>query len=70
MVTVVADAQGQSEDDLTPLYDVIDPEALDALFAPLVDGTTRTHGSVSFHYAGYWVTVSSEGAVELKADEQ
>ncbi|WP_227380787.1 HalOD1 output domain-containing protein [Haladaptatus halobius] len=69
VLTAVADAKGQSPVDLEPLYQVINPEALDALFAPRADGTPRTHGSVSFQYAGYWVTVSTEGAVELESDE-
>lgn len=44
-----------------PLYDVLDPDALDALFRD-VDGTRRT-GEVSFEYCGCHVTVASDGRV-------
>lgn len=45
--------------ELPPLYDVLDPDALDALLATLSDG------EVSFPYAGYVVTVESSGAVHV-----
>jgi Halobacterial output domain 1 len=70
VLTAIADAEDCSPDDLETLYTVINPEALDELFAPQADGTTRTHGSVSFRYAGYWVTVSSDGGVELEPSEE
>ncbi|GAA0258991.1 hypothetical protein GCM10009000_089870 [Halobacterium noricense] len=69
MLTAVADAKQCAPDDLNTLYTVINPEALDELFAPKADGTPRTNGSVSFQYAGYQVTVSSEGTVELEASK-
>ncbi|WP_231187184.1 HalOD1 output domain-containing protein [Haladaptatus sp. DYF46] len=69
VLTAVADAKECSPDDLELLYNAVNPEALDELFEPQTDGTTRTHGSVSFHYAGYWVTVTSDGTVELAVDE-
>lgn len=43
-----------------PLNDVVDPDALDALFA---DSTVR--GAVRFEYCGYTVHVDSDGTVEL-----
>lgn len=49
-----------------PLYTVVDPEALDALFAPTHGGEERTDGSVTFEYEGYTVTVHSDGRVELQ----
>ena len=58
------------QEELGSLYDVIDPEALDALFAPRADGSPRPVGEVSFQYAGYWVTVSSGGVVELDSEER
>lgn len=55
-----------SSTDVTPLYEVIDPEALDTLFAPKQDGSRRsTTGRVSFEYQGYRVTITSVGEVEL-----
>jgi hypothetical protein len=49
-----------SSDDLEPLYEAIDPEALNALFAPRTNGSDRTGGQVTFTYAGYTVTVTSD----------
>jgi hypothetical protein len=69
-VETIAETKGQSVYELKPLYNVIDPEALDALFAPRADGTSRPVGEVSFHYEGYWVTVSSEGVVEIQPDDR
>nr|WP_227356632.1 HalOD1 output domain-containing protein [Haladaptatus salinisoli] len=70
ITAIIAETDGQSIYELKPLYDVIDPEALDALFAPHVDGTSRPVGEVSFHYEGYWVTVSSDGVVELETENR
>lgn len=55
-------------DEFGPLYDVIDPSALDSLFRPT--GTAdRSVGCVTFEYAGYRVTVDHTGWVVL-ADRQ
>lgn len=45
-----------------PLYDVIDPDAIDAIF----QGDT---GHVSFEHQGYFVTVSHSGDVSLEQTE-
>ena len=50
--------------DCEPLYNVIDPDALDALFAP-VDSSINRDGAVSVPYCGYIVTVRSDQTVEL-----
>ncbi|WP_266082460.1 HalOD1 output domain-containing protein [Haladaptatus caseinilyticus] len=53
-------------EDLVPLYEVIDPEALNLLFAPRRDGSSRsTAGTVRFQYCGYQVTVTSDHDVRL-----
>ncbi|MDG5817299.1 HalOD1 output domain-containing protein [Natronococcus sp. A-GB7] len=70
VVEAVADAEGIKYDQLTmpaydPLHSVVDPTALDELFAPLRDGRPRT-GSVSFSYCGYDVTVDHRGTVSLE----
>ncbi|SIR67061.1 hypothetical protein SAMN05421858_3253 [Haladaptatus litoreus] len=69
VLTAVADAEQCTPADLETLYNVINPEALDELFASKANGTPRTNGSVSFQYAGYQVTVSNEGAVKLDTDK-
>lgn len=55
-------------DEFGPLYDVIDPSALDSLFQPTAE-SDRCVGSVTFEYAAYRVTVDQTGRVELVALE-
>lgn len=43
------------------LYTVLDPDALDSLFA----GRTSAEGVVTFSYCGFDVTVTADGAVTL-----
>jgi len=51
--------------DLPPLYEAVDPDALDR-FLESVDGTTPTVSeAVRFRYAGYHVAVEADGAVAL-----
>ncbi|WP_435158459.1 HalOD1 output domain-containing protein [Haladaptatus sp. DFWS20] len=58
-------AREQSEwSDCPPLYDVVDPDALERLFAPTQAGTER-HGTVTFQYCGYQVTINSNRTVDL-----
>ncbi len=47
------------EDCLEPLYDAIEPDALDALFRSDCDG------AVIFSYSGYEITVRSTGKILL-----
>lgn len=55
IVRAVAEREGVCETDLTPLYHVVDPEALDAMVTH-----TDTTVSISFDYEGYTVTVEDE----------
>jgi hypothetical protein len=45
-----------------PLYEAIDPDALDALF----EGHNSSNGVVTFSYCGYDVTVTVNGHVTLE----
>jgi hypothetical protein len=45
--------------ELPPLYEELDPDALDALIASMEDG------QVSFQYAGYPVTVTGENEITV-----
>lgn len=72
VIEAVAEAEGVPPDELTPpayepLHAVIDPEALDALFAARSEGTDRPRGTVSFRFCGYDVTVDRDGRVALEA---
>lgn len=48
--------------DTRPLSDCLDPDALDALFAPK-DGCPRAGACVTFQLAGYRVTAACDGEV-------
>jgi len=70
VITAVAEREGVDPTDIEPptyeaLYDVINPEALDSLFAPREDGTPRASGTVEFDFCGYRITAHSDGSVEL-----
>lgn len=71
VVHAVAEAEGVAATELgppeyAPLHDVIDPEALDALFRRKQDGRQRTTGSVSFTYCEYLITVEASGSVSVE----
>lgn len=60
IVAAVAKREGIEVTELSkPLYDVIDPEALDELFRD-------TRGKVAFTYLGYVVTVDDRANVNLE----
>lgn len=72
IVEAVAAASGRSvvrggsgEDALDPLYETLDPDALDALFA--TDDRAGTVESLTFEYCGFRVTVT--GARRLTVTE-
>ncbi|THE66278.1 hypothetical protein D8Y22_03115 [Salinadaptatus halalkaliphilus] len=70
VIAAIAEKEGVDPTDIEPpnyeaLYDVINPEALDTLFAPREDGSPRATGEVEFVYCGYQVLVSSEGDVDV-----
>jgi len=66
--TAIVEAVSTSADtpavELPPLYEVVDPDALDALFA---DG--QAFGVVTFEYAGHDVTVRADGHVGVSQIE-
>lgn len=53
-------------DEHGPLYDAIDPTALDSLFQA-TPSSERSVGAVTFDYAGYRITVDQTGQVTLAA---
>lgn len=60
----VATQEGVAPEELEPpLYDSIDPDALDQLFH-------ETMGQVSFEYIDYTITVDSVGNVEVSATDR
>jgi hypothetical protein len=64
VIQAVADAAGLEPAELgTPLYDQIDPDALDNLFSDRHNGMPRGSGHVVFTLLDYEVTVYSDGHV-------
>lgn len=53
-------------DVLDPLYDVVDPDALDALFGQGVTGAGRIDGEVRFTYHEQLVRVRSDGLIVVE----
>lgn len=53
--------------ELPPLYDAIDPEALDSLVDPPATDDSRTASTVRFAYCGYDVRVRSDGEIMVEA---
>lgn len=70
VVGAVAAREGVDPADVTePLYNVINTDALNMLFTPRHETDHHQQGRVSFPYAGYDVTVYSDGRVELTDQE-
>lgn len=66
IVSEVAAREGVDPTELKPpLHDVIDPEALEALFEPTPTSQRSHAGSVSFVYRGYDVTVTASGEISV-----
>lgn len=71
VLEAVATEMGVEQSDLPdPLFDAIDPEALDRLFRPDRNGQPTRDGHITFTYAGYEVTTYSDKRVELLPLEQ
>lgn len=66
VVEAVAEAADRDPTALEPLYDAIDPDALDALVSSR-RGSSRSDLRISFTYASFEVTVGPAGAVEVRS---
>ena len=65
VIEAIADAEEVDPRQLEPLYDVVDPDALNGLF---VEGAAG--GRVVFRYQGYDVTVGGDGRVTLEKGDR
>ncbi|MDQ2049067.1 HalOD1 output domain-containing protein [Natronolimnohabitans sp. A-GB9] len=61
------DVETPSVGGLSPLFESIDPDALDRLFSSTGSGATRS-GSVSFTHDGYEVTATAAGEVVVSSE--
>lgn len=66
VVERVAAAEGADPLELDPLYEAIDPDALERLFSP--EGGPRPDGRIAFNYCGHTVVVDSDRSVSLSDD--
>ena len=67
--SVVEAVTERAECDVTavgPLYEVLDPAALDALFRPSNRGSLRDEGHVTFPIGAYEVTVHANGRIVVE----
>ena len=71
VVHAVANATGRRPVDLPPLYESLDPDALDALVTSRQGNGRRDHDAfeLRFRYAGVDVRVGTDGAVEVDRRE-
>lgn len=66
VIETVAARENVNPIELNPsLYEVVDPDALDALFAPSRTGTARLGGRIEFSYCGYELVVRGDGNVTV-----
>ncbi|WP_235920792.1 HalOD1 output domain-containing protein [Natronorubrum halalkaliphilum] len=66
VTAAVADAIDADQLELPPLYEAIDPDALNSL---LTSGGAPSECQVSFQYAGCAVTVQGTGEVRVRPDQ-
>lgn len=69
IVTEIADREAIDPVELPPLFDAVDPDALESLFAATGDGDGRV-GRVWFPYAGYDVTIEYNGEQTFTIERQ
>lgn len=70
VVSAVADARGVDPLQLAPLYEVVDPDALDSLFQGASTETDRVVGRAVFSMAGCEVVVHSSGDIDVTAPNE
>lgn len=67
VINAVAEVTGRDVDRLTPLRDVVNPEALDEAVRPAAPVDRQYEGplSISFEYEGFEITVRRSGQIVL-----
>lgn len=67
VVSAVSTRRGVSPTELPPLYEWIDPDALDALFKPTRRGGPR-RGELEFTYDGHDIAIECGDGLEITVD--
>ncbi|MFB6102137.1 MAG: HalOD1 output domain-containing protein [Haloplanus sp.] len=65
VVHAVLEATGKEPTDVN-LNAVVQPDALNRIFAPTHDGTPRNGGTLTFDFAGCRVTVDGDGEIVVE----
>lgn len=65
VVQAVADRSGVPPEELPPLFEAIEPDALDKLFQPVAADVLRRGGTVEFEYAGCRVRISLHRRIDI-----
>lgn len=65
VIFTVAETVGRDPTEVEPLYDVVDPDALDTLLQSWRDAPARSGGRVEFRMEGCEVTVRANGEVDV-----
>lgn len=62
---MIAEAEGTQPGNILPLFETVDPDALDSIFDNSLGDVTRTEGVVRFTHEGYEVAVRADGSVSV-----
>lgn len=69
VITGVAAVTNTPPTEMDPLFEILDPDALDQLFASTAGGSSRDDGRISFEIEGCAVTVDATGEIALTPAE-
>jgi hypothetical protein len=61
ILTAVVEYSNRDPDELTPFYEYMDPDALDALFMLNSDGTPSSAATFTFSFEGYRIDITADG---------
>jgi hypothetical protein len=67
VIQSVADVSGVSQTDLDPIFETVDPDALDQVLASL---QWNAMAEVRFDYSGHRVVIRGDGRITVKPLEQ
>ena len=70
IINCIAEREHTDPLELPPLYDVVDPDALDDLFASGRQNGTAQSGRVEFQYNGYTIIVEFGTEPEIAVKEK